>query len=176
MTTPPANLEPSELSESKIAAIRQSVHASYAALCQLIDGPLATVAPEKLYQIPAENEWSIMQNLAHTVEFLPYWANEVEKLVAHPGQNFGRTMQHAGRLQSISEHAHDNLQQVKAALPNSYARMDQVLGNLQESDLDLVGHHVKFGERSLDWFIHEFITKHLSDHVDQIRACLAPMG
>src|SRR5580700_6945592 len=170
MTTTPANSEPSGSSESKIAAIRQSVHDSYAALCQLIDGPLAAVAPKKLYQIPAENEWSIMQNLAHTVEFLPYWASVVEKLVAHPGQNFGRTMQHAGRLQGISERAHNTLQQIKEALPASYTRMEQVLSDLKESDLDLTGHHVRFGERSLDWFIHEFITKHLSDHLDQIKA------
>jgi hypothetical protein len=58
--------------------------------------------------------------------------------------------------------------------------MEQVLGNLQESDfksdLDLVGHHSKFGERSLDWFIHEFITKHFSDHVEQIRVCLRDLG
>jgi uncharacterized damage-inducible protein DinB len=170
MTTLPAN------SESKITAIRRSIQASYAALCQLIDGPLASVAPEKLYQPPAENEWSIMQNLAHTVEFLTYWANEVEKLIAHPGQNFGRTMQDAGRLQGISERAHNTLQQIKEALPTSYARMEQVLGNLKESDLDLTAYHVKFGECSLDWFIHEFITKHFSDHVEQIRACLAPQG
>ena len=30
-----------------------------------------------------------MQNLAHVVEFMPYWAGEINKLVAEPGRNLG---------------------------------------------------------------------------------------
>ena len=75
----------------KVEEIRRSVQSSYNKLNQLIADRLATLDPAKLYQQPAENEWTIMENLAHIVEFMPYWANEIEKLAA-PGQNFGRTM------------------------------------------------------------------------------------
>src|SRR2546421_4991695 len=136
----------------KVEKIRQSVHDSYAELVMLIDGPLTALNPEKLYLAPAENEWTIMQNLSHIVEFMPYWANEIEKLVARPGQNFGRTMQHEGRLQAIREHGSDSLEHVKAALPGSYARLQEVLGKLRDSDLELSGIHSRFGEKSLDWF------------------------
>ena len=54
-----------------VEAIRLSVHRSCSELVQLIDGPLAALEPDKLYKSPAENEWSIMQNLAHIVEFMP---------------------------------------------------------------------------------------------------------
>src|SRR6266568_8856728 len=119
----------------KVEAIREKVQNSYAELHQLIDGQLARIDASKLYQSPAENEWSIMQNLAHIVEFMPYWADEIEKLVANPGQNFGRTQQHEGRLRAISEHGTDSLDQIRAALPGSYARLEEVLGNLKDSDL-----------------------------------------
>ena len=56
----------------KVEKIRQSVHDSYAELVRLIDGPLTALNPEKLYLPPAENEWTIMQNLSHIVEFMPY--------------------------------------------------------------------------------------------------------
>jgi hypothetical protein len=165
MTTSSAN--------PNVEAIRLSVQHSYNELNQLIDGPLARLDPAKLYKSPAETEWSIMQNLAHIVEIMPYWANEIEKLVAHPGQNFGRTQQHEGRLKAISEHGGDSLEQIKAALPGSYARLQEVLGNLKDSDLELTGVHPRFGEKSLDWFIEDFVTGHLIAHLEQIKAAMA---
>lgn len=159
--------------DPKVAAIRQSVARSYAELNELLDGPIAALFDTRLYQTPTENEWSIMENLAHIAEFMPYWGGEVEKLVEHPGQNFGRTMQHEGRLSALREHGHDTLTQAKAALPGSYARLDEVLSHLRDSDLALTGQHVKFGERTLEWFIGEFITEHFHSHLAQLRACLA---
>jgi hypothetical protein len=156
----------------RVAAIRQSVQDSYAQLCTLLDGSLLTLDSPKLYQAPAENEWSIMQNLAHLREFLPYWAGQVEQLVAHPGQNFGRTMQDEGRLEALRVHGRDALLSVREALPGSYARLADVLGHLQESDLDLTGWHSKYGERTLAWFIDEFIVEHLRSHIVQLRVCL----
>src|SRR6266581_2963700 len=93
MSTTPAN--------PKVEAIRLSVQKSYAELNQLIDGPLAKLDTSKLYEVPAENEWTIMQILAHIVELMPYWAGEIEKLLAAPGENFGRTQQDERRLQAI---------------------------------------------------------------------------
>src|SRR5216684_7304623 len=104
-----------------IEAIRLSVQKSYHELNQLIDGPLAKLEPGKLYETPAENEWTIMQNLAHIVEIMPYWAGEIEKLVAEPERNFGRTQQDEGRLRAINEHGTDSLDEIKGALPGSYA-------------------------------------------------------
>jgi len=157
----------------KVEEILLSVHNSYAELVRLVEGPLTVLDAEKLYVSPTENEWTIMQNLSHTAEFMPYWGNEIEKLVANPGQNFGRTMQDEGRIRAINEHGRDNLTQIKEALPESYARLERVLGSLKDRDLELTGRHIKFGEKSLEWFIAEFVTGHLSDHVDQIKACLA---
>ena len=155
-----------------VEAIRLSVHRSCTELLQLIDGPLAALEPDRLYKSPAENEWSIMQNLAHIVEFMPYWASEIEKLVAAPGQNFGRTMQHEGRMRAVNEHGRDSLAQIKEALPGSYLRLEEVLGGLKDSDLELTGRHVKFGEQLLGWFMEEFVTGHLSSHVEQVKMCL----
>ena len=156
----------------KVEEIRRNVQSSYAELNQLIAEHLATLDPAKLYLQPAENEWTIMESLAHIVEFMPYWANEIEKLVAAPGQNFGRTMQHAGRLQAIKELGSDDLERIRAALPGSYARLAQVLGELNDSDLALTGHHSRFGDQTLAWFIKDFVTHHLTSHLEQLNQCL----
>ena len=159
----------------KVAAIRQSLQDSYTQLNQLLAGPLAALSEEQLYAAPLDNEWTLMQNLAHINEILPYWATEIEKLVAHPGQNFGRTQQHEGRLRAIEEHGKDSLAQIRRDLPNSYARMVQVIDHLRDSDLELVGHHGRFGDRTLEWFIGEFVTDHLANHIKQMKAVLAAL-
>ena len=69
-------------SNPKVKAIRRSVQSSYNELNRFIAQELMTLDPVKLYQRPAENEWTIMESLAHIVEFMPYWADEIEKLVA----------------------------------------------------------------------------------------------
>ncbi len=160
-------------SNPKVEAIRRSVQSSYNELNRFIAQALVTLDPVKLYQRPAENEWTIMESLAHIVEFMPYWAAEIEKLVAAPGQNFGRTMQHAGRLQAISEHGSDNLEQIRAALPGSYARLEEVLSTLKDDDLALTGHHSRFGDQTLEWYIEDFVTHHLTSHFEQMKECLA---
>ena len=157
----------------KVAAIRGSVQESCAAIVQLIEEPLAKLDPLQLYVTPAKDEWSIMQNLAHILEFMPYWGSEIAKLVAHPGQNFGRTMQHEGRLRFIEEHQRDTIPQILTAFPASQAQLEAVLDTLSDSDLALTGHHPKFGEQTLEWFINEFVCQHLKDHVEQLKTCIA---
>ncbi len=164
MTSSPNNLQ--------VEAILQRVNKAYNELQQVLAHSVSQVPSNKLYEIPAENEWTVMENLGHIVEFMPYWADEVAKLVAVPGQKFGRTMQHEGRLQAIREYGSDSLAHAKAVLPGSYAHLVVTLAALRDSDLVLTGVHPKFGERPLAWFIEEFITRHLENHVEQNRACL----
>lgn len=168
MTTVPAN--------PNVEAIRLSVQRSYTELNELIDGPLARLDPDNLYKSPTEGEWTIMENLAHIVEFMPYWAYEIEQLVASPGQHIGRTMQHEGRLAAIRDHGTDSLEQIKAALPGSYARLEQVLSKLKDSDLELTGHHISYGDKPLAWFIEEFVTGHLIAHLQQMKGDLEAVG
>jgi uncharacterized damage-inducible protein DinB len=159
-------------SNPKVEEIRRSVQISYDELNRLLAERLETLDPAKLYQRPADNEWTIMESLAHIVEFMPYWADEIEKLVAVPGQNFGRTLQDIRRLRAISEHGSDDLERIRAALPGSYARLEQVLGELKDSDLELTGHHSRFGGQALAWFIEDFVTHHLTSHLEQLNHCL----
>lgn len=157
----------------KVTTIRQQVGQSYNELNALLDGPVGTLYAEKLYQTPTENEWTVMESLAHIVEFMPYWSDEIAKLVAQPGRNFGRTMDDEGRQSALREHGHDSLAQLRAALPASYAHLDEVFSKLNDSDLESTGHHSRYGAKTVEWFTEEFITKHLHDHVVQIKECLA---
>ncbi len=97
-------------------------------------------------------------------------------MIAEPGCEFGRTPEDVGRLQGISEHEMDSLSRIKAALPESYAKLDGVLARLKDSDLELTGKHVRYGEKPLYWLIEELVTNHLSGHVEQIKRCIELVG
>jgi hypothetical protein len=157
----------------RVARIRQDVAESFATLTEMLNGPFAALPPTSLYRKPNPEEWSIMQGLAHILEFMPYWGHEISKLVAHPGQNFGRIMSNPARLQGITDHEQDTLAQMQAALPISYASLAQDLAALQDSDLELDGEHSRYGLQSLAWFIEEFVTEHLRNHLEQLEAVLA---
>jgi uncharacterized damage-inducible protein DinB len=160
---------PSNAGNPKIEEIRTDVWRSYEVLNELINGALAQLAPVQLYASPGADEWTIMENLAHIVEFMPYWAGEFAALVARPGKSFGRTQQDEGRLGAIRDHRRDTLDQIREALPGSYARLDEVLGSLTDEDLEITGMHVRLGEKPLGWFIEEFVTGHLRAHLGQMR-------
>ncbi len=160
----------------QITEIRRRVRSSYTRIQQLLDGPLTTMETESLYQVPQPGEWTLMENIVHIIEFMPYWADEIAKLVAVPGQKFGRTQQQERRLRAIADHGRDSLAQARAALPDSYEHLDRVLSTLKDSDLMLQGHHPKFGDRDLGWFIHDFVTKHLDDHIDQMQRAMADLA
>ena len=76
-------------------------------------------------------------------------------------QNFGRTKEDEARICAIEEHKHDSLEIARSTLEGSYTYLDEVLGTLKDSDLELKGHHSKFGDQALAWFLKDFVTDHL---------------
>ena len=156
----------------KMDEVRRSVEDSYNRITQLVDEKLVKLEPGQLYQAPAENEWSLMQSLAHIVEIMPYWANEIDQLVKAPGQKFGRVMSDEKRLRAIAEHGRDELAEAQAALPGGYARLKEVLAGLTDADLAKTGIHSKYGEKPLEWHMREFVTNHLRNHLSQLQECL----
>ncbi len=155
-----------------VQAIRQSVMSSYNELQHLLQGRLTHLPANKLYETSIESEWTLMESLAHIIEFMPYWGDEIVKLVAQPGKNFGRTQQDEARIQAIEDHKQDTLDEAQGALERSYGYLDKALSTLKDSDLELTGRHSKFGEQTLAWFIKDFVTDHLPNHIAQMNRCL----
>lgn len=157
---------------STIQTFQERLYSAYASLLSLLQNDLYTLDPAFLYHHPILEEWSIMENLAHIVEFFPYWAGEFDKLVRNPGQPFGRTQRDEARLTAIKLHAHDQIDDILATLPGSYAHINSTLSQFSDQDLLLTGVHISMGEHTLDYFLEHFVVGHLEAHVQQIQAVL----
>lgn len=118
---------------------------------------------------PPDGEWSVLENLVHVVEFLPYWADQLPAVVAHPGAPFGRTHEDPARIAWVDEHGHDALGDVLPALTGAASRACRQLCSIPEEAWELTGRHRR-GEMTLREITEFFLVEHLEDHFRQARA------
>lgn len=126
------------------------------------------VDPAKFYDPPEPGAWSVMENLAHAVEFLRYWADQVHVVVQRPGQPFGRTHDDAERIAWVAEHGKDDPNDVLAALHQSARYAADRLADVPDAAWDTAtGIHANRGPMTLPAIVEFFLTDHLRAHLHQ---------
>ncbi len=128
--------------------------------------------PAFLYERPAPEEWSVMENLAHIAEFPPYWIAEFATIVKEPGQTFGRTHADPDRIAAIEDHARDALTPTLNRIENSRDQALEILQQIDDGDWQKTGQHSTRGVMTLHEMLEFFVIKHLQDHVQQTREAL----
>src|ERR1700744_4668495 len=51
---------------------------------------------------PAPEVWTVMDNLCHIAEFVPYWTRQVQQAIATPEIQWGRTHSDPDRLAAVA--------------------------------------------------------------------------
>lgn len=113
--------------------------------------------------------WDRGQILSHCAEMIPYWVDEVERLVAAGGDRpFGRVRTDPERLARIAAHRADDLHQLLGEIDGGVDVVESLLGRLGPADLALVGHHPTLGPMTVDRIVQELLVAHLEEHADQL--------
>src|SRR5690606_25595214 len=86
------------------------------------------LSPELIKWKPAEDKWSVMEVLVHVDEALPYWLDEITRLLGKPGTEWGRGLQDEKRLAALASAGQRSLHEVLASLEQIIQRVEQVLG------------------------------------------------
>lgn len=139
---------------------------------QLLD-EVRNLPDEALYRDPPDGEWSIMRNLAHVAEMLPYWAHQAEAIARVPGERFGRTHDDPERIGAIEEHSNDVLEEVIARIQASADECIDVLRRLPPQAWSKSGLHPSRGEMSVEQMVDAFVVGHVAAHRQQVEAALA---
>src|SRR5262245_13922253 len=74
-------------------------------LQQVTDEILAEVErlpKELIHWIPAEKVWTVMDNLGHIREFIPFWTGETLRIVRRPEEAWGRDHTDTDRLAAVT--------------------------------------------------------------------------
>ena len=126
---------------------------------------------EVLLWRPAPEVWSILDNLAHIAEFIPFWVGEIHAMLARPPQPWGRDQRHAGRLAAVRDTSGRDLLDLLASIHAAAADAARFLRSLDEAQLDIeaVSRNPRWALKPVSFVVDILLVKHLADHRDQIQ-------
>ena len=142
-------------------------------------GPLVAGEPWPLsadYGHTPESEWGPPEVLGHVDEMLPYWVDELERVLAGDASDpprFGRIATDQSRLDRIDLDRHKPVAELLDDIRSGLDRASAFIGRLTEADLARVGVHPSRGEISVGDSLEAFLSGHLEGHVAQLREILA---
>ena len=131
---------------------------------------LAEVDPALLYKVPSPGEWTVMELLAHTVEFLRYWPPVVVGIATEPGRSFGRGLDDSDRTGYVLAHGGDPLGSVLQELSAAGEEAAATLATIPAVGWEATGVHIAWGELPLPQIVQRLLTGHLAAHHAQARA------
>ncbi|MFB9760594.1 DinB family protein [Ectobacillus funiculus] len=154
----------------------QSVEQSLNQVIQKAEG----LSNDVLRWNPTGEEWSVMQILCHLVEAVPYWLDEIERLLETPGKEWGRGLQHEGRLAAVNKSKVDStsLSDVLKELEALKSQVEQTLNKLDEEKLVLEApsRNPRFGTKPISFIVDHLLVEHVSKHLGQIERNLSKIN
>jgi DinB superfamily len=119
----------------------------------------------------ATERWDAGQIWAHLVEFVPYWQEQVEGIIAaFDGEPvpFGRTKSDAARIEAVELGRSQPIADQRRAVHNAIERITRYLRGLTPAEWNAVGLHPRRGEMDVEAIVEEFVINHLEEHADQL--------
>jgi uncharacterized damage-inducible protein DinB len=136
-------------------------------LVALVEG-----TPEnQLYWKPSEQEWSLMEVLAHVEEVVGYWVTELQRVIASPGTAWGRGMDDPARLEAIKNAPNRSFEEVKEGINKAKTLTLAAFDRIKDEDLEIESPHrnPKFGVKNLRFLVDHFLVEHIEKHVTQVK-------
>ena len=127
--------------------------------------------PAIITWIPGEGVWSIMDNLCHIREFVPFWTGETVRIVRRPGEQWGRDHTDTARLAAVTGTAANTLEGVVADIRRLVRRSVETLSDLSDADLSVeaASMNPRWGLKPASFVVDQLLVHHAEKHLGQIR-------
>jgi hypothetical protein len=158
-----------------------TVNQSIQAINNSIDAILnvsENLSEETIRWNPTNEEWSILQIISHLNEAVPYWLNEIDRVLAEPGAQWGRGLQDSARLAAVATPDELNVSEQFAEFKELKKKVAEGLGNLSEENLKAENPHrnfEKFGNKPISFMIEHFLEEHVEKHYSQVQRNLSKL-
>ncbi|WP_100398697.1 DinB family protein [Bacillus sp. FJAT-44742] len=131
----------------------------------------ASLPEEQIRWKPSDQEWSIMELLCHVEEFPLYFTGELENVLEHHAEKWGRNMQHQGRLDAVAAADDRQVEEVINGIHNTKKTTIDRLQNVKEHELNIEREHniPKFGTKPMSFLVEHFLVEHLETHKNQFQ-------
>jgi uncharacterized damage-inducible protein DinB len=126
---------------------------------------------ELIHWVPGEGVWTVMDNLCHIREFVPFWTDEAMRIVQRPSELWGRDMTHTGRLAAVTNTSAHRLGDVGADIRDLVSRSAATLKTLTDEQLaiEATSRNPRFGVKPASFVVDELLVHHIAKHQGQIR-------
>lgn len=124
---------------------------------------------------PAPNVWSVMENLCHIDEFVPFWTGETLSVVNDPTKTWGRDPTDTRRLGAIAEAPNRTRADVERSIREGVADAVAKLSGLGEADLgtEALSKNPRWGMKPAAFIVDDLLVGHVAKHLGQIRRNVA---
>jgi uncharacterized damage-inducible protein DinB len=158
----------SELRES-IKAIRETSNSIVEVASKLPD--------EAIRWKPSEEKWSILEILCHLEEAVPYWATEIQRVVANPGIEWGRGHGDEVRLKAVALANERTVGDVLTGVQKGAQTAVKILETLRDADLEIESpsRNPRFGVKPMSFVLDHLLVVHLSNHLGQMQRNLSQL-
>ena len=120
---------------------------------------------------PSGEQWEAGQVWAHLAEFVTYWRQQAELVLAAPEDEpatFGRTKSDELRIGPIERDRNEPPAELMARVTDGLAALRAFVGGLSDEDWEREGRHVVRGLVTMRQIVQVFEVNHLEEHATQL--------
>jgi len=130
---------------------------------------------ELIHWIPAEGVWTVMDNLCHIREFVPFWTGEALRIVQRRGGRWGRDHTDTARLAAVTNTSAHRLADVVADIREAVRHSTETLRTLSDEQLaaEAASRNPRWGVKPASFVVEDLLVQHVAKHLGQIRRNVA---
>ena len=124
---------------------------------------------------PAADVWSVMENLCHVDEFIPYWTGQAEQAARQPDQPWGRDHTSTARIDAVNRAGARSLADVLGSIEGGARAAGARIRRMtdQELDTEATSRNPKWGLKPAAFVLDHLVAEHVEKHLGQVRRNVA---
>lgn len=126
---------------------------------------------ELIHWVPAEGVWTVMDNLCHIREFVPFWTGETLRIVQRPTELWGRDHTDTARLAAVTNTSAQGLADIVTDIREAVRHAADTLSGLSDADLasEATSKNPRWGVKPASFVVDDLLVHHVAKHQGQIR-------
>lgn len=130
-----------------------------------------SVRQECIHWKPGPEVWTVMDNLCHIAEFVPYWTAQIKQVIEHPDKEWGRTHQDPDRMAAVADTSSRDLTAVKEQIRSNLAQSVLTLERFSPDQfaIQAPSRNPRWGQKPASFILDNLLVIHLKSHLSQIR-------
>ena len=127
--------------------------------------------PALINWVPGEGVWSVMDNLCHIREFVPFWTSQAVRIARRPDEQWGRDHTDTARLAAVTNTAAYMLEDVLSDIRRAVKQSADTLKDLSDADLavEATSRNPRWGLKPASFVVDDLLVHHVATHLGQIR-------